>query len=500
MLLSDLPKLINIIDEIIPEDSSVFFLEKEASDCIETCLQLMYEFVNDNPTAICEPDFYETMIENVKELFSVHFDFDNNILLNEEAEDDFDEIIDIAVDLFYLHFMPIRSYSDTFVIPKNKKQLTSISTQITILKNKPQPQQRTKEWYEFRNNLITASNAYKAFENQATRNQLIYEKCQSKSNYDEMAAATTTTTTAIATATATTTNHVNINSPLHWGQKYEPISVMYYENKYNTKVQDFGCIQHNKYSFIGASPDGIISDHTLPNYGRMLEIKNPISREIDGVPIKEYWIQMQLQMETCNLDECDFLETKFMEYESESDFKNDGEFFTSAKDEMKGIIMYFSDKDGNPSYLYKPLKMTEEYFGEVWEAEKMEEKDKQGYVWIKNIYWRLEEVSCVLVLRNNMWFHDNVDILKELWNIIEKERNDGYTHRAPNKRPKKIDVSISIPESDQECVDTGNMNNGCLLSMDKTSGKIGINVLAIPNFNNIIKIRTESIDETKIDM
>ena len=65
---------------------------------------------------------------------------------------------------------------------------------------------------------------------------------------------------------------------------------------------------------------------------------------------------MQLQMETCNLDECDFLETKFMEYESESDFKNDGDFFTSAKDEMKGIIMYFSDKDGNPSYIYKPLK------------------------------------------------------------------------------------------------------------------------------------------------
>ena len=62
------------------------------------------------------------------------------------------------------------------------------------------------------------------------------------------------------------------------------------------------------------------------------------------------------------------------------------------------------------------------------------------------------------------------------------------------------DVSISITESDQECVDAGNMNNGCLLSIDKTSGKIGINVLAIPNFNNIIKIRTESIDETKIDM
>ena len=41
-----------------------------------------------------------------------------------------------------------------------------------------QPAQRTPEWYAFRRNLITASNAYKAFESQSSRNQLIYEKCQ----------------------------------------------------------------------------------------------------------------------------------------------------------------------------------------------------------------------------------------------------------------------------------------------------------------------------------
>ena len=29
----------------------------------------------------------------------------------------------------------------------------------------------------------------------------------------------------------------------------------------------------------------------------MLEIKNPVSREITGIPKEEYWIQMQLQME-----------------------------------------------------------------------------------------------------------------------------------------------------------------------------------------------------------
>ena len=35
--------------------------------------------------------------------------------------------------------------------------------------------------------------------------------------------------------------------------------------------------------------------------------------KLDGIPKKEYWIQMQLQMEVCDLDECDFLETRFIE-------------------------------------------------------------------------------------------------------------------------------------------------------------------------------------------
>ena len=50
----------------------------------------------------------------------------------------------------------------------------------------------------------------------------------------------------------------NTNSPLHWGVKYEPITIMIYEEMYRTKVGEFGCIPHPDYSFIGASPDGII--------------------------------------------------------------------------------------------------------------------------------------------------------------------------------------------------------------------------------------------------
>ena len=71
----------------------------------------------------------------------------------------------------------------------------------------------------------------------------------------------------------------NLDTPFHWGQKYEPLSVLYYEYIYDTKIDDFGCIPHNSYSYIAASPDGINCKRDNNRYGRMLEIKNMINRE-----------------------------------------------------------------------------------------------------------------------------------------------------------------------------------------------------------------------------
>jgi len=175
------------------------------------------------------------------------------------------------------------------------------------LRKKPQPVQRTPEWYTFRHNLITASNAYKVFETQSSINQIIYEKCQPLKldlfKNDEIQKTM-----------------VNVNTTLHWGQKYEPLSVLIYEDMYKTTIEDFGCIEHETYKFIGASPDGINIDPKSDRYGRMLEIKNIVNREITGIPKKEYWIQMQIQMEVWDLDECDFLETKFVEYPDSNSF------------------------------------------------------------------------------------------------------------------------------------------------------------------------------------
>lgn len=458
MFINDLIELENIIDTIFPEDNVYFLNEYEQFELYETCIHLMETYIDEHPKAITEPDFLEVFEENITDIIFLHFEDD--IYFIEEAEEEIEDVIEEAFADFFKYFIPLRSFSSTFII--NKPNYGIIQKKLEYLKSKPQPAQRTKEWYDFRNNLITASNAYKAFENQSTKNQLIYEKCNTDVNID-------------------TKSSVNINSTLHWGQKYEPLSVLLYEDMYKTKIGDFGCIQHDRYKFLGASPDGINIDEKSDRYGRMLEIKNIVNREIDGIPKKEYWIQMQLQMEVCNLNECDFLETQFIEYETWKDFEEDGTFTRTTTNKLKGIILYFS-KLGVPFYIYKPFYIeTKEEF-DKWEEEMIDKYQSPEYnmVWIKNYAWKLEQYSCVLVLRNKRWFRDNIHELEELWNIILDEREKGFDHRAPKKIAKK---EIEQPSY---------TINGCFINIKK----INVNKLQPENENNELIISTETMKET----
>jgi putative phage-type endonuclease len=433
-----LQELTNIIDEIKADEDTPFFSEEDALELYDNCIYLMEEFMKDNIKVIVEPDFDEIFDENIKEMMAALFEDD--IFYNDDAEDELDEIIAEAKADFFKNYMSPRSYPDARILVEPDYDF--IEEQLNILRNKPQPAQRTKEWYQFRHNLITASNAYKAFESQATKNQLIYEKCQplqsSSSDDSDVEDAV---------------KMVNVNTTLHWGQKYEPLSVRIYESNYNTGVEDFGCIQDEQYSFLGASPDGIITDVKSDRYGRMLEIKNIVNREIDGIPKKEYWIQMQLQMKVCDLEECDFLETRFVEYTDQNAFKEDtsddiygddysGEFKNvclSKDNKKKGIIIYFHTKEGKPYYVYKPLDIIEPSHILKWEEIMLDlyQSDKYKYTYIKFIYWKLEEFSCVLVCRNRQWFEDAIQEIKELWDIVLLERVSGFEHRAPNRKTKK---------------------------------------------------------------
>lgn len=323
---------------------------------------------------------------------------------------------DNASQLYRAVFSPAREHVGSPVL--RAPAVDKLRRQLREIRAMPQPEQRTPEWYAFRGKYLTASSAWKAFGTEAATNQLIYDKCLA-SRADPAAAARVG-------------SGVNVESPLHWGQKYEPVSVMWYEARYATEIGEFGCIPHPTVSCLAASPDGINIDPANARYGRMLEIKNVVSREITGIPKKEYWIQMQLQMAVCGLQECDFLETKFTEYEDAEAWAADGGALRAADGSMKGKIIQFMI-GGAPVYEYQPLGLTDRD-KEAWEQGV---RDKHaGETWIRDTYWKLSVVSCVLVEFNAAWTAAAEQRLAEVWGVIETERDAGFEHRAPRKRKR----------------------------------------------------------------
>ena len=403
----------NNIKTIMTSISNELITQEEYSQLFDTVKELLDDYIKENIMDFSKPNFHEELFSSINELLEVQFEY-----LNMSDSHYIFYIIYEKVSKIYFKFViPPRSYDKTFI--RKSPNTSFINQKITYLENKPQPAQRTKEWYEFRHSLITASSAWKALDTQSSINSIIYEKC---APYD-----------------GTKFDSVNMDSPFHWGTKYEPISVQVYEKQYKTVIKDFGCLRHDEYSFLGASPDGINVDKTSCLYGRMLEIKNIVNREINGIPKMEYWIQMQLQMEVCELDECDFLETRFKEYENAKDFYNDGTFQHTESGKPKGIVMFFNN-GGVPLYEYMPYGINNAEF-EVWEASMME-KHKE-LMWVRNDYWYMDEVSCVLVLRNKLWFKHAEPILSKLWSTIEYERDHGSEHRAPNRKVKDRTVSTA---------------------------------------------------------
>ena len=447
----------NVISDV-DADISTILTDTEVECLQESIFYCIDEIVKTNAISFSDPLFHTKLENALYDLIDSTFcengsgSLNDVFIFSEEMEEQFENVINICLKEYFDTILPPRSYPDTCIM--RLPNLEETKKNIDYLQSIPQEEQRTPGWYKFRYNLITASAAWKVFKSDSCVNQLIYEKCKPlvSGSIQEDVDDIEKEQQQVVEKT-----YVNTNSPLHWGQKYERLSVMIYEAKNNTKVGEFGCIKHPKYNFLGASPDGINIDMSSPLYGRMLEIKNIVSREITGIPIEEYWIQTQLQMHVCDCDECDFLETCFKEYDDEVAFLHDSasdidaEFYLTSAKTLKGVIAYFM-KDGKPLYEYAPLYLTRiEY--DKW-CEEIIDKNA-GITWLKNIYWYLERYSCVLIRKNDIWFEHAIPKIENVWNIILKERENGYEHRAPKKRAPRKKNNIAEGENI--------IDSGCLI-------------------------------------
>jgi len=444
-------------------DGKIVCNDTDYVDIQNTLFEYMDEYFQENVLQMSQPNFYCQFITDITHIF--YEDWLDANLCREDDYSDIEELVEEHVDIYFdINNIPARSNLNTSnssfinVLDSKRKNINKIKAQIEHLTSIPQPKQRTPEWYTFRYNLITASNLWKALNTPSMINSLIYEKCKPLEQSEN--------------------TYCNTDSPLHWGQKYEPLTTMIYEDMYKTTIGDFGCIPHPRYSFIGASPDGInINVENIEKYGRMLEIKNIFNREITGIPKQEYWIQTQIQMETCDLDECDFVETCFKEYESAEAFYQE-----TVERDYRGVILYFVQRtegysidasfhkvyDNRPKYIYMPLDIPlEKDIIDEWINETI--IANPDYVLFKPLYWYLNEFSCVLIKRNRLWFQAAVPKIEEVWNTILKERQEGYQHRAPKKRTKS-EITVNFLGDDTEIHRVNNMplaNTMCLIKLDE---------------------------------
>jgi putative phage-type endonuclease len=494
------------------------FIEPDSDDMFDaqiTISELIDDYVKDEILKMSSPGFHNELVNQISDIL---FEQWTSAEICEDTDEIYDEICDfvenVCNDYFENYDIPPRQYSITIL--NESRDCDAIQEKIKKLEATYQPDQRTAEWYEYRHNMITASNIWKVFASESQYNSLIYEKCLPFDN-------------------KTGSGYVNTESALHWGVKYEPVSIMMYELFNTTKIGDFGCIQHPVYKCIGASPDGIVVDPSSERFGHMVEIKNIVNREITGIPKEEYWIQMQLQLETCDLDSCDFIETRFREYENEWMFYNnirrrkesvdivvekidtatdveleldfidpvvnltavnltavnltavnldpvvenseDNEEQLPSEEEtvinveeppFRGVICHFISKaftSNVPKYVYMPLDTPiEKDVIDEW-IKNQKEILKETHALFTVIYWYLDEYSCILVKRNRKWFEAAVPKIQEAWNTIEKERVTGYEHRATKK--KRNEVVVETNADNNKVIKNLQVNNGiCLIKLD----------------------------------
>ena len=371
----------------------------------------------------------QCILQNMDPLFYHDYNFDsflkNEIYIQYEniiQEEEFTTLYNKVIESLFLENNWInRSYLES---DERFDHTTSNQEQIQYLKDVPQPVQRTPEWYDFRKKHLTGSNIWKVFSTPSAINQLIYEK--------------------LAPETGSFVKNNLSDSPLNWGHKYEPLSILFYEYFNDVVVEEFGCIPHKTIPFLAASPDGIVTSEK--NNGRMLEIKNVVSREITKIPKMEYYIQMQTQMEVCDLPDCDFVETKFTEYESEYEFKKD------KYNLKKGMIIVLIKNNDTFLYEYAPLFQNKEsqlndFIEETYAKYNISDPSigKNGVRWFRNIYWKLDIYSCVYVPRNKLWFEKAILKMQEIWNKIQIEQTIEDSYLKYKSKKKKLPQEPNTP-------------------------------------------------------
>lgn len=377
-----------------------------------------------------------------------------------------------------------------------------IITRINYLDSIPIVEQRSEEWFNQRNNLLSASNIYKVLGTENAVSSIVKEKIGIKQPFIQ----------------STATIH---------GTVFEEVSQKLYELRNNIILKEYGCIPCERYNFIGASPDGLV--HDLPNYdmynidfdnlsdtlhpsitidslslfGKLLEIKNPYSRVIDNKIPFNYDKQMILQEYVCGIPSCDYLEMNYNFYNSLDEFITDTFDFNKTSllsineennyiknhnipvsnitknGDEKGILLQFKKSNGSSNTFSGVLCNIETLYTkdniEKWIKDTITEKEKDGFIFDQQFLWSIKTYDIKEHKFNNKILEKMLKKSKEIWDRILYERSlsdNDIIKKYKNLELINTNLSNNNNTSSTNLNDIKPLSNGCNNSKKRKSNSV----------------------------
>lgn len=385
-------------------------------------------------------------INNVCDFINVLQKYENNLTLDYPFEKHEKEYFDKIVEL-KLNNEPYTIYNDGYLLSRDDKAIMLMHPDIEItfeeklnqytkLRNIISPPQRSVEWFNARETCISASDmgCVLGVNKYEPSYKFIVKKVFGSS--------------------------FETNNACYTGKKYENACALNYEFLNDVHLEEFGLLKHETISFLGASPDSIVSPfrrdmktHT-ELIGRMIEIKCLTSRKLKtdgviygGVCPEYYYCQVQLQLECCNLNECDFIQYRIYEYENEEEYlkdsitENDYTSLTSKleksalielmpknltmNDLIDGKYLKLQSVFDKATHIYPPkIDMSYMELKEWIEEQYMFYENHDSLKFHKVKYYRVDERLITLILRDKNFFEQNFNKMQKMWDYVLFLRNN----------------------------------------------------------------------------
>lgn len=300
--------------------------------------------------------------------------------------------------------------------------------QLDELLGRKQIEQRTPEWYAQMSQVISASELGQLLGPVRQRGKLVMTKLQPPAPRNQPLAVFSDRMTAF-----------------DWGIRFEPVVKQIYMYRYGVEIRELGRLHHPVDPRCTASPDGLI--YSCPENlrrGRLIEIKCPVTRQIDGTVPKEYYAQMQMQLQVTGLQRCDYVEAVFASPYNQMIQKRGPALYSGwiALIRHSNPLSYQKEFD----YVYSPMHANED-----WRPDLTGSEDEV----VELIPWRLMQWSEQLVLRNESWWTNLQPTIQAFWEDVERAKQGEFVvpeSSRPSKKAKIEECKIVFQRMDEQGV------------------------------------------------